>query len=689
MAPAAPADLDKVMVQYAIDAGGVGGDAGGDGGAAGGAGDGSPLRRITVTLIDAKGQQVSGTTDDNGKFLLKFQTSTFAAPFVVRAIDAGGNVLSSTTEEAAASGKVVRINVNPLTDKITSDAIAATVAGTDKAFDGSKVDVSKLASAKGNLVTSVKDALTVAGVADSSKFDPVRSVYDYNGTGVDAVIESISHTRDAATGETQLRAKLVPLQTAADGSVTPTLITAATPLPTTAVAVAGNPAMTFDKITAWMNEVNRCFALSSAARDADADCDDADGTRLVSTNFKHNSKDLPETYRALFSESDLSAVQGSALRNPLVLFTTPAGTNGYESAVVEFTVNQPRTGPLSGNLSTPLQYTITTVFRRDDSLTRAKAGNWILHGNQRSYDVPVQPRFVQTLQANPARQANSSGNSPSNLSSALTFSPQLLKFDVPTRTYVSADLRAMRIKGPGLPDAGLVYSQSTTPGTTYLTIDNKIGQVGTGSMINSNSNPNYTLSSVALDGSALYPGFWNAARVSNADAPLTDFSSMQAYSRYTYEVFLNSNPGNTTPDAVETVRILAPVMPPSFSGALQRNDFTPSMPLVTAPADGGCSFTLNWTNNLNAARVDGGFVFGANFNVTPQIQSVINVGVNSSSVGTRPSSVTATAAGTGPSGCGANAIPPLETTPGGAAFRQIGLGATQARYRIFTYLQWN
>ena len=614
-------------------------------------------------------------------------SASFTPPLVLRAIDAGGNVLASASGVSAASGMVIRVNVNPLTDKITSDTIAATVAGTDKSFDGSKIDASQLSTAKTNLVTSVKDALGVAGIANTSQFDPVESVYDYNGTGVDAVIESISHSRDPNTGATQLRAKLEPLQTGADGVVTPTLITAATPLSTSSVAVAGSPALTFEKITAWMNEMNRCFALSSAARAADADCVDADGSRLVSTDFKHSSKDLAETYRTLYSQSDLTAVQGSVLSNPLVMFITPAGAGtGYQAGVVEFTVNQPGTGPLSGNLTTPLQYTITTVFRRDDALTRAKAGNWILHGNQRDYDLTAQARYVQTLQANPAKQANSTGNSPSNLSSVLSVFPQIQKFDVPTRTYVSANLRAVRVTGPGLPAAGLVFSTSTTVGPNYLTVDNKSGQVSTQAMTNGNASPHFVLSSLALDGSALYPGFWNPANVTNADAPLADFSALQAYSRYTYEIFLNSNPGNTTPDAVETARILSPIMPPAYSGSLQRNDLAPSLPLVTAPAAGGCSFVLNWTNNLNATPVNLAFIYGSDFSVTPSVQSIINTNVNASTVGSRASSVTATAAG-GASACGSNAIPAL--TQGGSTFRQIGIGATQARYRIFTYMQWN
>ena len=683
-------DLEKAAVLYAIDAGGIGGDAGGDGGAAGAAGDGSALKRAVVTLTDAKGNQVSGLTDDNGKFLLKYKTATFTAPLVLRVVDAGGNILTSVTEETAATGKVVRANINPLTDKITSDVIPTAVAGTDKSFDGSKVDLTKLAKAKADLVTSVQAALGTAGVADTSKFDPVKSVYAYDGKGVDAVIESISHARDAGTGATQLRTKLVNLTTNADGTVTPTLITASTPLATTAVAVATNPSLTYNKITAWVDEINRCLALPSAAQKADADCVDADGSRLVSTAFKNSSKDWTETYRTLFSESDRTGVQGSALRNPSILFITRStGSTVDDIAVVEFTFSQPRTGPLSGSVAEPIQYTASMVFRRDDALTKAKATNWVAYGNQRNFDWSVMPSYIKETQINPARQANSSGNAPSNLSSSLRMYFDLQRFDLATRGYVSVNVRAVRFKGPGLPVAGLVMTPSTLAGTTYLTVHNKVGQVNATTMTTSNSVNAFRLGAVAVDGAALYSGYWLPASVTQSDSPLSDFSALQAFSNYSAEIFLNSNPGNTTPDAIETGRNLAAVAHPATTANFQRNDLTPSLSLVTAPASGGCSFNIQWVNNPNAAAVNSAFIYGAQFDVTPQIRNIINPSVNGSTVNSRATSVIATAAGTTTAGCGANAIPALANRLDGNTFRQISIRATQARAQLYDYWSWN
>ncbi|NVO06940.1 MAG: hypothetical protein HXX19_13890, partial [Rhodoferax sp.] len=197
-------DFSAVISKYGIGRSGVGGDSKGNAGAAGGAGDGAPLVNATVTLTDATGNIVTGNTDSNGKYLLLYQTSIFKAPLVLRVVDAGGNVLASVAENVSAVGTADITNVNPLTDKIVSDILSSAIAGTDKNFDGSALNVALIATAKTNLATSLNAALVAAGITDPSTFDPIRSSYVYDGTGIDAVIESISHSRNPSTGATEM-----------------------------------------------------------------------------------------------------------------------------------------------------------------------------------------------------------------------------------------------------------------------------------------------------------------------------------------------------------------------------------------------------------------------------------------------------------------------------------------------------
>lgn len=690
LAPAAPVDLDKAATLWAIDPSGVGGDAGGDGGVGGTAGDGSPLRAVTVVLKDATPLPVvprdassepppdpevaRGTTDANGRFLLKFRTANIVPPLLLQVFDVGGNVLASTTEEQVPPGKAIRLNVNPLTDKIASDVLAPSVGSTDKRIVGSQVDLSRLAVARSDLVESSKAALAATGI-DSSEFDPMRSIYNLDGTGVDAVIESITHSREPTTGATQLRTKLPSVQTNADGSVTPILITAGTPLPTSEVAVESNPALAFAKITAWMTEMNRCFALSSAARVADADCADADGSRLVSLGFRENGKDLAEAYRMLYSEADRSAVQGSTLSNPAILVNFPASSAPPESAatIVEFTVDQPRTGPLAGSVAGHVRYTTTMSFVTTTS-GRAKAGNWILGGNQKRYDASIQPGYEFAFQMHLAFW----NIFPHTFSSLLEIRISPLRFDIATRSYVSADIRAARVKGPGLPSAGLVLSPSTAPGAgRFFTPHNKTGAITAGSMTNANPRPIFYLGiekTADSQATANAANYWSAGSPRFADAPLTDFSSMQAYGRYTIEYFLTSN-ATGTPDSVETARVLAPVMPPNYLDLLAHNKFDAASafdPGLIAPPR--CFFPFRWYPiNGTAAPVDSVFVTdGAN---------IINADVDAVS-DQRPSGITA---GTSCAEPGAIQIAGYS----GTGFRQGGVGSTNARFRVYSTARFN
>jgi hypothetical protein len=386
-----------------------------------------------------------------------------------------------------------------------------------------------------------------------------------------------------------------------------------------------------------------------------------------------------------------------------VLFTTRSTNSTIDDvAVVEATINQPRTGPLAGSSAVLIEYTTVLVFKRDDTLTKSTAGNWILYGNQRTYDNSLRARYVKTTQNNPLRQANSVGNTPSNYESQINFSFSTTKFDPVTQTNVSANVRAVRVKGPGLPTAGLVLTPNAVPGAeAYMTVHNKTGVVGTTTMAsNLIASSSFRLSAVALDGSALYAGYWPAAGVgtpgvsgaqSYADVQVTDFSSLQAYSVYRLEIFLNSNPGNTTPDLIETTHILSPIIAPSGLRSAQMNDMSPSLALVTAPEAGGCNFTLSWTNNPNAAPVNQAFIYGSKSFNGVSSNAIINVGVNSSIVGTRASSATASASNCAPSAAtpSPSAIPSLSNVAGSGDFRQIGIRTDQARFQLYSYLNWN
>ena len=688
LTPAAPVELASAASKLGIEAGGVGGDDGGDAGVAGGAGDGAPLKGAVVTLVDAKGVQLSGLTDSGGNFLIKFKSASITSPLILRVVDAGGNVLSSVSADTVATGTVIRANINPLTDKITSDVLSGTVIGTDKTFDGSKVDVSKLAKATADLVTSVRDALAKAGVADTSKFDPMKSVYKYDGTGVDALIESISHSRDPVTGATQLRAKLVAVNNGVDGTAVPTLISASTPLAPSLVATVDSPTLTYTKLNNWLTVANRCLALSNADANTDPVC--SGGQSLTSPSYVHNSMDFNEHFRTLFSTADGGHIQGSSLRNPSLLFTTKYAdsTASYDdAAVVEITIRQPSTGPKAGSLADPIEYTKTVVFKRDDSLSGAAAGNWIANGNQRSYNLTVATRYKIEKQMNTARANNTTGGQPDTLQSRLNFSINKYRYDRQYKQWVDAGIRAVRVTGPGLPQSGIVMLPTSTIGQNTLAVYNTTGVVPTTNIQTSRSNSSDGLAAIMPTGAALYDGYCQTNEPnSSASTMLTDFSSMQAYARYKFEMFLTSNVSGTA-DSVEYGYNLAPVFSPTAMLTMPLNDITPSQSLVQPTQAASTSVTVAWTNNLNAAPVNSAQVYTQERNPKGATTGYTAITINQNpniaaaySLNARPTSNVVAA----PSGTPFHAL-----TTGAGDYRQIGIWSSQGRADIQRLLKWD
>jgi hypothetical protein len=159
-------------------------------------------------------------------------------------------------------------------------------------------------------------------------------------------------------------------------------------------------------------------------------------------------------------------------------------------------------------------------------------------------------------------------------------------------------------------------------------------------------------------------------------------------SLYTFEIFLNSNPGNTTPDAIEFARILSPVAPPAVALKLPANDLSPSIPFVTAPQASVNSIQTVWVNNLNAAP----FLFtnvyaeerspkGATSNFSVSKWNYSNNIAAAYSLDNRPTTNTVTT-GSNPS------FPSLGNGVAGD-YREIGGTGWQGRARMNSVIGWN
>lgn len=649
--PPAAVSLAGASSHYGIGASGDGGDSSGDSGVSGGAGDGAPRKRSVLTMIDALGNQVSGETDDNGLFLLKYNSAVFRAPFVLRSVDAGGNVLTSVLENAPTPGTVALANINPLTDKITSDSLQAAIAGTDKVFDGRHIDPSKLQQAKADLLNSIKLALQATGFSDVSRFDPIRSLYAQDGTGVDAITESLGHSRDAVNGRTQLTVKLQSLQNSAAGQVLPNLVTANTPLPTSSLSLASSAALTFSKLRAWTASLNRCLALAPTARNAVTECSNAGVGHLLSGSYLHEGR---------LASDDLPVATGTSLRNPVVLFTGkyPGSAASYDDAArVEFTV----LNPPSANGDPAFETRKVLVFKRDDTLTQAVAGNWILNGDQNQYGCTASTLYQRYTELNPATNANTPGQLPSRLQVGLALDCN------------PAGIQYVVVTGPGIPPAGITLAPSSSSASMAITSKTGAPYV---SVPTTNVGNVFVLSAIGLDGQPLYGSFWNGSAITNASALLSDFSPFGAYARYTFEVHLS---GVSSP-VYEYAYNLAPIVAPAQALLFPVNDLTPSLPLVTPDPNGlpASTLTVAWAINLNAAPVMGAQVVGGTGFSSPDVVGSTNV-LAAYTSGARPTSQIVQAT--------SGQFPALQPITIGLN-RRVLIQADQARGHIQNILEW-
>jgi len=342
--------------------------------------------------------------------------------------------------------------------------------------------------------------------------------------------------------------------------------------------------------------------LAPAARAADANCINNTGERLVSNSFKQNSMDLAASYSNLFSNADRSAIQGSTVSNPTVLFTTrTSGSSVDDAAVVEMTINQPGTGPLAGSLTSPIAYTATFVFRRDDTLTRAVAGNWILKGNQRNFYWSIEPQYVRATQANPARKPNvdDGRNYPSYAAAGLRLNFSGAIFDPASATFKASGVYAVRLTGPGLPSNGVVWAPGDTTGTSVLRVLNKTGTIPSPGTLATVAQRDFRMGAVALNGDPL--AVWCGTCVYKADtASGTDFSKTQMAAQYQAEIYVN---GASTP-VIETARLTAPIQAPSLVVSTPMHDMSGNLATVTTPKAATSVVTAQWARVAGAPSID-------------------------------------------------------------------------------------
>jgi hypothetical protein len=225
---------------------------------------------------------------------------------------------------------------------------------------------------------------------------------------------------------------------------------------------------------------------------------------------------------------------------------------------------------------------------RLETMRRTSPGHWLVSGNQRGFELYVQPELRRVEYLNPP------GSNPTIFQTSHIAYGLHMRFD-PSNGTAASNVRAVRVKGRSLPPGGIVLTRSTSCGRyDRFVIANKTGDVSVSSSPNRSSTFVLGASPATQNGPL---GTWPSTDPAWIQSPLTGQQFGELFDvqmePFTMEVFMNGD--TTTPSIVERVRIFVPptgVVP--LSSALSQASLaylTPGTPQAAAQP----SLTLEWT----------------------------------------------------------------------------------------------
>jgi hypothetical protein len=590
---------------------------------------GAALANGTVQVTDRTGASACTntqiTTDAEGSYRCVLGTAA-QAPFVIVVTDPDGlvNPMISVLASGPAPGGQAVANVTPLTTAIVAqldpgkDPFA--LVGNPAAV--AAIDAATLDTIKANVVTQLAAVLADAGV-DVTTFDPITSPFTGgSGTGADKMLDQVRVTFD--NGTPTLYNALNPTAPAVP------LADASTSNPP-ALAVSAAPSFNIRDLDVARVELDRCFAVPAALRAPNPDttnrrltavapeCEGfaaAAGEPGVDIDFLNNGYDADAYFYGLLTSSEMD---GARFNLP-ELMRYIARPDGRDEAVLNLKFRT-AAGFTGGRILT------AKLFPG----SRVSGSPWWLIGNQRPVDAFIRAAIRQREQTIPQALLDSSpafSNAVRN------------RFEVGLEMFVHRPnnggtvgnpnnpnnaVRYVRVKGPGLPDAGLVLADVAAGlPQTWMGILNANG-----------TNPNDTAApqQFALNTSNIFriqrtqgisgvdatalrpnpgvssatPGFvdWaHPAMYGEAPDAAWQFNLAQvpAWSLYEFEVFCGAD---TVPCHSFSTRITTPLLPAAYAATQQWHAFaSASRAFVTDGAAAIATAEIAWASNPLAERVD-------------------------------------------------------------------------------------
>ncbi len=547
-----------------------------------------------ITIKDVNGLTATRTAGSGGEYSI--DVSSLTAPFVITAsLQVGDTLLTLTSmvAEKPVTGSSGIANVTPLTN-----AIAAMLAPNGNPEELSvtgvlkdSVNKTKLAAAVAKIKAAITNILVDAGL-DPASFDPVSTSFTANRKGADRVLEMV---RIEVTGQ-GVSITNPFLNDDGNGSASVQVSRTSSALPTAlAAAPAGTVLGELDHIASLFEA---CLADAPSVRSSSLACDAVPFT----TNYLSGGFNTSGRYGRLGTSPDFT---GAKFGKPELLLTT---LNANNESVGFFRMSYQTAAGVGG--------VIADVVKKTNPV--GKPYKWEITGNQRVYDSLVEARLDNTNQLNPNNTQEAS-KSQYRVSLRLFFNPGN------TNTTAGLNVQTVRVKGPGLPAAGVVMNRSSVCGTDgYMTISNK-----TGALLNTATTPvpilfnGSTQNNFKLNAELKAGSFdWTKVTTNSSwrDSPMldADLAAIPSFANYTWELWTfgtnRAYRSNITPSTPADITYTQPISsrPPTVASlkslpwnSVDASDFlNPASTLAASQP----STTVSW--KATAEPVDTAFAFG-------------------------------------------------------------------------------
>lgn len=638
---------------------------------------GAALAKANVSITDASGaavcQEATIVTSDTGSYACTLQAGK-TAPFVVVVTDPAGRVapLVSVATTTPVAGTPLVVNATPFTTailaQVSPDKNALTFASQLSALD-----TAALQSATTKVLAQLADVLS--GIGAPAGYNPfstpiTAATATVAGNTADQVIDVLKFS--SVNGQLQVStvdnpSAAVPLADASTATVTKL------PPPASGVVTLT------ESLKRIATQLQKCFSLDVAQRvlakdttipatqggpevtEAAAECNG-----IVTDDYLNNGYSSGQEFYGLLTDGNMT---GASFEVPeLMRFFDDTSAADDDRALVN--IRYTDKNGVVGN--------IISVARRQGG----SGPSWLLWGNRQPVESSVRAvlRRREQLAPNPG--------TPPFANAANSRYEIGLDFFVNKDGPGSAGMRAVRVKGPGLPTAGLVFTRpdpTLALSQNWLNIRRKDGNTDPAAATFAGNVGNIflmqrTVGLTGADATTVRPvpnqGNGNNTQFVNWAHPLDygqpagtasfiDFSQLKPMTSYAFEVFYD---GETTPRHSFNKTLLTAVVPATRAASLQWNDLGASTKAYLDPSNAltasTASIEIGWTANPYAETIRSAGVY------TGDASGPVNQGLVSVARG-------ATSATANAPVVNGSTVPFPTLTNDGVSYRQI-----QLRYRM-------